>query len=121
MENFIADQVDLIRRQVGDKKSFWRCLAAWILCGGGFAAQSYWKTADLRPWNQGLLRKGEPEQVVEVFRNQMKANLVYVDASERFSKNSLGFRTLNRSAKLSARNLSGFLKKKPGNSRESII
>ncbi len=34
--------------------------------------------------NHGLLRKGEPEQVVEVFRNRMDANLVYVDASERF-------------------------------------
>ena len=34
--------------------------------------------------NHGLLRKGEPEQVIEVFRNQMQANLVYVDASDRF-------------------------------------
>ncbi len=34
--------------------------------------------------NHGLLRKGEPEQVIEVFRNQMKANLIYVDASDRF-------------------------------------
>ena len=34
--------------------------------------------------NHGLLRKGEPEQVVEVFRDQMKANLVYVDAADRF-------------------------------------
>ena len=34
--------------------------------------------------NHGLLRKGEPEQVVEVFRNQLNANLVYVDASDRF-------------------------------------
>ncbi|MBP5739889.1 MAG: glutamine-hydrolyzing GMP synthase [Spirochaetia bacterium] len=34
--------------------------------------------------NHGLLRKGEPEQVVEVFKNQMDANLIYVDASERF-------------------------------------
>ena len=34
--------------------------------------------------NHGLLRKGEPEQVVEVFRNQMKANLIYVDAVDRF-------------------------------------
>ena len=34
--------------------------------------------------NHGLLRKGEPEQVVEVFQRQLKANLVYVDASERF-------------------------------------
>ena len=34
--------------------------------------------------NHGLLRKGEPEQVVEVFRNQMNANLVYVDATDRF-------------------------------------
>lgn len=36
--------------------------------------------------NHGLLRKGEAEQVIEVFRNQMDANLVYVDASERFLK-----------------------------------
>ena len=34
--------------------------------------------------NHGLLRKGEPEQVIEVFRNRMKANLVYVDATDRF-------------------------------------
>ena len=34
--------------------------------------------------NHGLLRKGEPEEVVEVFRNQMNANLVYVDATDRF-------------------------------------
>ena len=34
--------------------------------------------------NHGLLRKGEPEQVIEVFRNQMHANLVYVDATDRF-------------------------------------
>ena len=34
--------------------------------------------------NHGLLRKGEPEQVIEVFRNQMKANLIYVDAVDRF-------------------------------------
>ncbi|MCR4891919.1 MAG: glutamine-hydrolyzing GMP synthase [Lachnospiraceae bacterium] len=34
--------------------------------------------------NHGLLRKGEPEQVIEVFRNQMKANLIYVDATDRF-------------------------------------
>lgn len=34
--------------------------------------------------NHGLLRKGEPEQVIEVFQNQMKANLVYVDATDRF-------------------------------------
>lgn len=34
--------------------------------------------------NHGLLRKGEPEQVIEVFRNQMDANLIYVDATDRF-------------------------------------
>ncbi len=34
--------------------------------------------------NHGLLRKGEPEQVIEVFKNQMDANLIYVDASDRF-------------------------------------
>lgn len=34
--------------------------------------------------NHGLLRKGEPEQVIKVFRDEMKANLIYVDATERF-------------------------------------
>ena len=34
--------------------------------------------------NHGLLRKGEPEQVVRVFRDELDANLIYVDASERF-------------------------------------
>ena len=42
--------------------------------------------------NHGLLRKGEPEQVVEVFRNQMDANLVYVDAVDRFLDKLAGVR-----------------------------
>ncbi len=42
-------------------------------------------TAAIRgEFNHGLLRKGEPEEVIEVFRNQMNANLVYVDATDRF-------------------------------------
>ena len=42
-------------------------------------------TAAIRgEFNHGLLCKGEPEEVIEVFRNQMNANLVYVDATDRF-------------------------------------
>ena len=85
MENFIADQVELIRRQVGDKKVLLALsggvdssvVAALLLKAIGD------KLACVHV-NHGLLRKGEPEQVVEVFRKQLGANLIYVDASERF-------------------------------------
>lgn len=85
MENFIADQVDLVRRQVGDKK------VLLALSGGvdssvvaALLLKAIGNQLTCVHVNHGLLRKGEPEQVVEVFRNQMNANLVYVDASERF-------------------------------------
>lgn len=85
MENFIADQVDLVRRQVGGKK------VLLALSGGvdssvvaALLLKAIGSQLTCVHVNHGLLRKGEPEQVVEVFRNQMKANLVYVDASERF-------------------------------------
>ena len=91
MENFIADQVDLIRRQVGDKK------VLLALSGGvdssvvaALLLKAIGKQLTCVHVNHGLLRKGEPEQVVEVFRNQMKANRVYVDASERFLKKLTG-------------------------------
>lgn len=85
MKNFIADQIELVRRQVGDKK------VLLALSGGvdssvvaALLLKAIGSQLTCVHVNHGLLRKGEPEQVVEVFRNQLSANLVYVDASERF-------------------------------------
>ena len=80
MENFIADQVELIRQQVGDRK------VLLALSGGvdssvvaALLIRAIGKQLTCVHVNHGLLRKGEPEQVVEVFRHQMDANLIYVD------------------------------------------
>ena len=85
MDNFIADQVELMRRQIGDGK------VLLALSGGvdsSVVAALLLKAIGDRLTcvhvNHGLLRKGEPEQVVQVFREQMGANLIYVDASDRF-------------------------------------
>ena len=82
---FIAEQIDEIRAQVADKK------VLLALSGGvdssvvaALLIKAIGKQLICVHVNHGLLRKGEPEQVVEVFRNQMDANLVYVDAAERF-------------------------------------
>ena len=75
-EQFIAEQVAAVRAQVGDKKV--------LLALSGGVDSSVGKQLTCVHVNHGLLRKGEPEQVVEVFRNQMDANLVYVDAVDRF-------------------------------------
>ena len=84
-EQFIAEQVAAVRAQVGDKK------VLLALSGGvdssvvaALLAEAVGKQLTCVHVNHGLLRKGEPEQVVEVFRNQMDANLVYVDAVDRF-------------------------------------
>ena len=84
-EAFIAEQVSAIQEQVGDKK------VLLALSGGvdssvvaALLIKAIGKQLVCVHVNHGLLRKGEPEQVVEVFRNQMDANLVYVDAVDRF-------------------------------------
>jgi GMP synthase (glutamine-hydrolysing) len=85
MENFIADQVERVRRQVGDKK------VLLALSGGvdssvvaALLIKAVGKQLTCVHVNHGLLRKGEPEQVVRVFRDEMDANLIYVDAVDRF-------------------------------------
>lgn len=82
---FIAEQIAEIRNQVGDKK------VLLALSGGvdssvvaALLIKAIGKQLVCVHVNHGLLRKGEPEQVIEVFRNQMDANLVYVDATDRF-------------------------------------
>ena len=82
---FIEEQVSAIQEQVGDKK------VLLALSGGvdssvvaALLIKAIGKQLVCVHVNHGLLRKGEPEQVVEVFRNQMDANLVYVDAIDRF-------------------------------------
>ena len=82
---FIEEQVKEIQEQVGDKK------VLLALSGGvdssvvaALLIKAIGKQLVCVHVNHGLLRKGEPEQVVEVFRHQMDANLVYVDAVDRF-------------------------------------
>jgi tRNA methyl transferase len=82
---FIEEQVAAVREQVGDK----RVLLA--LSGGvdssvvaALLIRAIGKQLVCVHVNHGLMRKGESEQVIEVFRNQMDANLVYIDATDRF-------------------------------------
>ncbi len=84
-EAFIAEKIAEIKAQVGDGK------VLLALSGGvdssvvaALLIRAIGKNLVCVHVNHGLLRKGEPEQVVEVFRNQMDANLVYVDAVDRF-------------------------------------
>ena len=84
-QKFIDEQVKLVQEQVGDKK------VLLALSGGvdssvvaALLIKAIGKQLVCVHVNHGLLRKGEPEQVIEVFRNQMDANLVYVDATDRF-------------------------------------
>ena len=85
MKNFIEDQVELIRSQVGDKK------VLLALSGGvdssvvaAMLIKAIGEQLTCVHVNHGLMRKNESESVVKVFRDELHANLVYVDASERF-------------------------------------
>ena len=84
-EQFIAQQVQEVRAQVGDKK------VLLALSGGvdssvvaALLIRAIGKQLVCVHVNHGLLRKGEPEQVIQVFRDEMDANLIYVDAVDRF-------------------------------------
>ena len=81
----IAQQVEALRTQIGDKK------VLLALSGGvdssvvaALLIRAVGKQLVCVHVNHGLLRKGEPEQVVKVFRDEMDANLIYVDAVDRF-------------------------------------
>ena len=82
---FIEEQVREVREQVGDKK------VLLALSGGvdssvvaALLIKAIGKQLVCVHVNHGLMRKGESEQVIEVFRNQLDANLIYVDATDRF-------------------------------------
>jgi len=82
---FIEEQVAEIRAQVGDKK------VLLALSGGvdssvvaALLIKAIGRQLVCVHVNHGLMRKGESEQVIEIFRNQLDANLVYVDATDRF-------------------------------------
>ena len=85
MDSFIADQVELLREQIGSRK------VLLALSGGvdssvvaALLLKAVGDQLTCVHVNHGLLRKGEPEQVVRVFKQEMGANLIYVDAVDRF-------------------------------------
>lgn len=85
MKNFIEDQVELIRQQVGERK------VLLALSGGvdssvvaAMLIKAIGQQLVCVHVNHGLMRKNESESVIKVFRDELHANLIYVDASERF-------------------------------------
>lgn len=84
-EKFIEEQVNTVRQQVGNKK------VLLALSGGvdssvvaALLVKAIGKQLVCVHVNHGLLRKGEPEQVIKVFKEELDANLIYVDAVDRF-------------------------------------
>ena len=100
-EAFIAEQLEALRAQIGSKK------VLLALSGGvdssvvaALLIKAVGKQLTCVHVNHGLLRKGEPEQVIEVFRNQMDANLIYVDAVDRFLDQLAGVAEPERKRKI---------------------
>ncbi len=90
-QQFINEQISELRAQIGDKK------VLLALSGGvdssvvaALLIKAVGRQLVSVHVNHGLMRKGEPEQVVDVFRNQLNANLVYVDAIDRFLDKLVG-------------------------------
>ena len=84
-DKFIEEQVKLVQKQVGDKK------VLLALSGGvdssvvaALLIKAIGKQLVCVHVNHGLMRKGESEQVIEVFQNGLDANLIYIDATDRF-------------------------------------
>ncbi|MBR4772282.1 MAG: glutamine-hydrolyzing GMP synthase [Bacteroidales bacterium] len=84
-EKYIESQISALREQVGDKK------VLLALSGGvdssvvaALLIKAVGRQLVCVHVNHGLLRKGEPEQVIKVFRDEMNADLIYVDAVDRF-------------------------------------
>ena len=84
-QKYIDEQIKELRAQIGDKK------VLLALSGGvdssvvaALLIKAVGKQLVSVHVNHGLLRKGEPEQVIKVFRDELNANLVYVDATDRF-------------------------------------
>lgn len=98
---FIEEQLELIKKQVGDKK------VLLALSGGvdssvvaALLIKAIGKNLVCVHVNHGLLRKGEPEQVIKVFRDEMNANLIYVDAVDRFLDRLAGVAEPERKRKI---------------------
>ena len=84
-DKFIAEQIEAVRNQVGDKK------VLLALSGGvdssvvaALLIKAIGKQLVCVHVNHGLMRKGESEQVIEIFGKELDANLIYIDATDRF-------------------------------------